>query len=98
MPRNSTRQTLAENVRLHRAKLNITQGLLAKRSKLSARLISIIESDARANVELETLERIAKGLGVTVVDLLTDSQEVSGERRKQAIRLAVKLLEEMADG
>lgn len=49
-------------------------------------------------MELEKLELLAKALGVTVVDLLTDTEETSGVRKKQALWLAIRMLEEIADG
>lgn len=60
-----------EKMRKLREKLGLTQDDAAKRAGLKGRQAwNNIESGRRPNLQLQTLERIAKALGVKAADLL----------------------------
>jgi transcriptional regulator with XRE-family HTH domain len=66
------RLILAQNVRTYRAKNKMSQEELAARCGLHRTYIGSIERTER-NATLSTLEVIAIALGVSVVNLLTES-------------------------
>jgi len=59
---------VATNLRAARAHRNISQQALAKKTKLSVSYISMLERGQRTP-PLETLESLAKALGVPPLDL-----------------------------
>ncbi len=63
-----TREYLAKNIYRLRKEKNITQEQLAFESKTTNKCISDLELSKR-NVKLDTVERIAKALSVTVSDI-----------------------------
>jgi len=65
------RKILAKNVREYRNQKKISQEKLADLCGLHRTYIGSVER-AERNVTLSTLEAIAKGLGVSVIELLTD--------------------------
>lgn len=69
---------VAENVKAIRLERGIPQAALAQKSKLTVRYISRLENTA-PNVTLDVLERLAKGLGCSVTELLG----AEGESEKQ---------------
>lgn len=73
-PKSSLIETLAQNVRHYRHQLGMSQEELADICHLHRTYIGSVERRER-NVTLATLEILAKGLGVTVCDLLTTRNE-----------------------
>ena len=73
------RERLPERPRPRQAK-NLTQTALAKRAKISVSYVSMLERGARVP-PLETLEAIAKALGVPPLDLL---QKPTGKAARRA--------------
>ena len=71
MHRSKTLRRFAESVRAHRTAKGWPQEELAKRAGLHRTYIGSIERRER-NVSLLNVERIAKALGTTVVELLSD--------------------------
>jgi transcriptional regulator with XRE-family HTH domain len=66
--------TLAQNLRYFRQQLGISQEEFADICHLHRTYIGSVERCER-NITLKTLETLAKGLGVTVCDLLTIRNE-----------------------
>lgn len=66
--RSSTKDTLARNVLRLRRKREYSQADLALRARVTQALVSALEL-GRANPTVETLERMARALGVSVADL-----------------------------
>jgi transcriptional regulator with XRE-family HTH domain len=62
---------LAENVRRLRLKAGLKQQELSRRCGLYHGYVGRLETMMPANPGLDSLIRLAKGLGVTVIDLLT---------------------------
>lgn len=60
---------VAENVKAIRLERGFSQQALAQKSKLTVRYISRLENTAQ-NVTLDVLERLAKGLGCHVQELI----------------------------
>jgi transcriptional regulator with XRE-family HTH domain len=69
-PTTQLRKILADNVRMYRAKHDLSQEDLADACDLHRTYIGSVERCER-NVTLSTLEVLAKALGVNVPDLLT---------------------------
>lgn len=61
---------IAQNIKKYREKLNISQDKLSKLADVTYNVIIKVESGATPNPTIETVAKIAKGLGVTVDDLL----------------------------
>jgi len=61
-----------ENIKRIRFDKNLTQEDVAKRGKLKQSVISEIETGKRKNPTLDTMERLAAGLGVHLSELSTD--------------------------
>lgn len=74
----SLRAILAENLRQYRATQGYSQEELASRCELHRTYIGSVERKER-NVSLSTLEVLAKALGVSVPELLTQSVEHDGK-------------------
>lgn len=73
--RNSNRDVLAhvgENLLRLRRGAGLSQQLLAERSGISRRMIVSVES-GDANISLSSLDRLAEALGVSFVDMVSDS-------------------------
>jgi len=60
---------VSENIRKLRQKKGISQDRLSKEADLALNTIVKIETGENPNPTLETLEKIAKALGVSVSDL-----------------------------
>jgi transcriptional regulator with XRE-family HTH domain len=65
----TTRQRFGQKVREERLKQGLSQEQLAERAGLHRTYIGMVER-AEKNVTLETIERIANALGVTILHLL----------------------------
>ena len=63
---------VAQNLLTSRNKKNLTQAALAKKAKVSVSYVSMLERGARTP-PLETLEVLAKALGVKPLELLEKS-------------------------
>jgi len=64
-----TRQILANNIRNARLKLGLSQEHLADKVGLHRTYIGSVER-AERNVTIDNIERIAKALGISVIELL----------------------------
>ncbi len=60
---------LSDNIRKLRKKKGISQDRLSKEANLALNTIVKIETDENSNPTVETLQKIAKALGVNVGDL-----------------------------
>jgi len=72
----SLRAVLAENIKTFRREKDFSQEELAERCGLHRTYIGSVERHER-NVTLSTLEVLASTLGVTVPELLTESESPS---------------------
>ncbi len=63
---------IGDNIRRIRQKKGISQDRLSKEADLALNTIVKIETDESSNPTVETLEKIAKALGVSVADLFKD--------------------------
>lgn len=61
---------LKENVTKYRTQLGISILELSRRSKVSRDVLYQIEKGKKNNVQMFTIERIAKALNVTIQDLI----------------------------
>ena len=62
--------TIGKNIRRHRKKLGLSQDKLSKLAEVAYNTIVKIESGENQNPTIETLQKIAKALEVSVDDLL----------------------------
>lgn len=62
-------QTIGQKIRAWRAKRDLTQDELAKKSDIPYPTLIKIESDTVTNPTLDTVKKIAAGLGVTLDEL-----------------------------
>jgi transcriptional regulator with XRE-family HTH domain len=74
IPSSSIRATLAENIRSYRKDHGLSQEELADLCELHRTYIGSVEREER-NVSLSTLEVLARALGVSVPELLTQRAE-----------------------
>jgi transcriptional regulator with XRE-family HTH domain len=72
-------QLVAENIRALRAKRELSQQEVAQKAKISVSYVSMLERGERTP-PLDTLETLAKALGVQPLDLL---QATSKKGRKK---------------
>jgi transcriptional regulator with XRE-family HTH domain len=92
-PLDQARARLGLRVREIRLLQNKTQEDIAERSGLSYKFIGEVER-GRANPSLDTLERLARGLGVAVSDLfLSDTRYPMTQPDVMVVREAVRSLE-----
>lgn len=61
---------IGNNIKALRLKLGISQDALSKKADLAFHTISKIEAGSTSDPRIETLKKIAKGLGVGVDDLI----------------------------
>lgn len=66
--------TIGDNIRKYRKKKNLTQKELGDIVKISNTYLSDMEI-GRTNPSIKTLKRIAKGLEISYMDLLRDTEE-----------------------
>jgi transcriptional regulator with XRE-family HTH domain len=71
VPASPLRGVLSTNVRMSRAALRMTQRDLAVASGISQKHISLLESPEGANIGIDLVDALARGLGVSAADLLT---------------------------
>lgn len=65
---------ISENVRKFREKLGLTQQQLAEKIGVSYPRISEIEN-SKGEPKITTIEKVARGLGVSVMDLIRPSRK-----------------------
>jgi transcriptional regulator with XRE-family HTH domain len=68
----NTEQIVAQNVRIHRARLKLSQTQLAEQAGISQSYIGKIEA-GRGNLTLEVLDALADALGRSAADLVTET-------------------------
>ena len=66
----SNNSKIADNIKKYRGKLGISQDKLSKLADLSLNTVVKIELDESPNPTIETIQKIAKALEVSVDDLL----------------------------
>lgn len=62
--------TIAKNIKKYRNKLGISQDKLSKLASVTLHTLTKIETGATPDPRIETLKKIAKGLSVSVDDLI----------------------------
>lgn len=67
---NTTLKIIAHNVKTYRLAKNLSQEKLAELADVHRNYIGHVER-AERNMTIDSIERIAKALGVTVINLLT---------------------------
>jgi len=95
----SLKAIVAANVRHARLRLGMTQEELAKRTRLSVRYISKVENDP-PDVTLHNLDRIAKGLGVPVAELVSEPKTKlpkPSTKNAESVRHTIRILEAYLD-
>ena len=63
-------KTIGDKIKLWRKKKDLTQDALAKTANIPYTTIAKIESDVIQNPSLQTITKIADGLGITIDDLI----------------------------
>ncbi len=63
-------KTISENIKKYRAKLSLTQDDLAKKADVKYTTLTKVESGVVNKPSVQTMAKIAKGLGVLIEDLL----------------------------
>lgn len=91
MAHKQIKEIVAENIRLHRQRVGMSQADLAKKSKLSLRYVSLLETRPK-NISIESLDSVARALGRTACDLICDHGEVVKSRRA-ALKAAIEALQ-----
>ncbi|OGY09339.1 MAG: hypothetical protein A2782_02590 [Candidatus Blackburnbacteria bacterium RIFCSPHIGHO2_01_FULL_43_15b] len=66
---NKKLSTIAKNIRRYRKEKNLSQDRLSKEAEVAYNTIVKIESGENPNPTVDTLERIAKALGVSIENL-----------------------------
>ena len=64
--------TIAKNIKKYRQKQDISQDKLSKLADIAYNVIIKIESGATPNPTIETMSKIAKGLGVSIDKLVNE--------------------------
>jgi len=62
--------TIAKNIKKYRDKLGVSQDKLSKLASVTLHTLTKIETGATTDPRIETLKKIAKGLNVSVDDLI----------------------------
>ena len=84
---------VAKNVKNLRLRFGLSQEALARKSGLTVRYISRLENGS-PNVTLDVLERLAKGLGCTVEQLVGERRDdLAVKRARKALEKAIKTLQ-----
>lgn len=63
-------KTVGEKVRTWRKKKNLTQDILAKQANIPYTTLAKLESNVIKNPSIQTVSKIAEGLGVSLDELL----------------------------
>lgn len=64
--------TIGNNIKKYREKLGISQDKLSKLAGMTFHTIAKIESGATPDPRIETVKKIANGLGVSIDDLMKE--------------------------
>lgn len=64
------KKTIGEKIKKWRAKKNLTQDTLAKTAKMPYSTIAKIESDVITKPSIQTVQKIAAGLNITIDELM----------------------------
>ena len=64
------KKTIGEKIKKWRAKKNLTQDALAKKADIPYSTIAKIESDVITKPGIQTVQKIAAGLAITLDDLM----------------------------
>ena len=64
------KSVIADNIKMFRNKMGISQDTLSKRANLAFHTIAKIEAGATANPTINTVKRIAEALEVSVNDII----------------------------
>jgi transcriptional regulator with XRE-family HTH domain len=67
---NKNDKSIGEKIKAWRKKKEITQDALAKKANIPYTTLAKIESDVIHNPSLQTITKIADGLGITIDDLI----------------------------
>jgi len=65
-----TLRPIAKNIKKYRSKLGISQDKLSKLANITLHTLTKIESGATSDPRIETVNRIANALGVSLDDLV----------------------------
>lgn len=90
---------IGENVSRFRKEINISQRELGRRAEISGQMVSKIENNL-SQPSIETLNKIATALGVTVNDLIkNDTIDITNmnDDEKLSSKTIPELFEEMCD-
>ena len=77
--------SLGDNIRNIRNEQNISAEELSRRSRINMRTIYQIENSEQENPRLTTIQKIADGLGVTLIALFSNSESKSGTKHKRKV-------------
>ncbi len=66
--------SLGEKVRNKRLQMNFSQAELSQRTGLSTGHISDIENGNRTSVQIKTIRKLAKGLEMSITELVGDEE------------------------
>ncbi|MBT4731355.1 helix-turn-helix transcriptional regulator [Candidatus Woesearchaeota archaeon] len=66
----SSKTTIGDKVKVRRSKLGITQDALARKSDVPYTTLTKLESNVITKPSIQTIEKIAKGLGITIDNLI----------------------------
>ena len=84
------RKILAQNIKLHRQKLGITQPELAERANISTNFIGMIEQKRKFPAP-EMLDRIASALEIDTFELFTTLASPQAELKKLHMEILADL-------
>ncbi|PIR25631.1 MAG: transcriptional regulator [Deltaproteobacteria bacterium CG_4_10_14_0_2_um_filter_43_8] len=70
-------ESIGQKIRNNRKSQNLTMFQLAVKSGVSSEYIGKLERENITNIGIETLQKIATALGVTLRDLIPENQEVA---------------------
>ena len=88
------RKTIAGNVRALRLEQGLTLEQLGKRCRLTAQYVSRLEKSGAENVTTDNLEKLAKGLGVTVAEIVEPTRTPPASKESVAqLEQAIHLLQ-----
>ena len=92
------KETIAKNIKDYRKRAGLSQSQLAKKTKLSVRYLSYLEN-ADPNVTIEVLAKVAKGLGISLSELVSEGTytEAPPKRAKQGLDWAIDALARARD-
>ncbi len=89
------REAVAKNLKSYRVKSGLTQAEVSNRTKINIRHISQIENGT-LNLTLDTIERLAIGLGIVAAELLRqegNTLKVQGAKEEVAgLEAAIRIL------